>query len=258
MTLIWILLFACPNHGIAKKNGGEDWIIAIDVGHASFSQGATSARGRDEFYFNLDVGKKVKQALVREGYGNTFTIVNPKRLGDRPILAGKRKADLFISFHHDSVQSFYLQEWTYGDQRQKYCDLFKGYSILVSPKNAMFRQSLLLATMIGKKMKKYQFQPTLHHAANVPGERHFMYNSDLGIYRYDDLVVLKRTTMPAVLIEVGVIVNRDEEIFLGLEDTKNRLSQAIVEGVREFTLAYEGVSPKAHQKSRNRSDPPRK
>jgi len=35
-----------------------------------------------------------------------------------------------------------------------------------------------------------------------------------GVYRYDQLIVLKSTQMPAFLFEAGSIVNRDEELVI--------------------------------------------
>jgi N-acetylmuramoyl-L-alanine amidase len=39
-----------------------------------------------------------------------------------------------------------------------------------------------------------------------------------GVYRYDQLIVLRTTQMPAVLLEAGSIVNRKEELELAKPD----------------------------------------
>ena len=37
-------------------------------------------------------------------------------------------------------------------------------------------------------------------------------NKETGVYRYDELIVLRKTRMAAVLLEAGSIINRDEEL----------------------------------------------
>jgi N-acetylmuramoyl-L-alanine amidase len=43
----------------------------------------------------------------------------------------------------------------------------------------------------------------LHHAEPVAGESRELIDRALGIYRYDELAVLRTATMPAVLFEAG-------------------------------------------------------
>ena len=58
-----------------------------------------------------------------------------------------------------------------------------------------------------------------------------------GVYRYDALIVLRMTRMPALLLEAGSIVNRAEELELGTPDRRARTSAAIVAAVQEFCAA---------------------
>ncbi|HIJ85893.1 MAG TPA: N-acetylmuramoyl-L-alanine amidase [Magnetococcales bacterium] len=261
LQIFALIIFLYPLPVFSKEKAARDWVIAIDIGHASFAGGANSARGRNEYEFNRDIGILVQKELVKHGYSRAFIILDPENLGLRTKIARKRKVDLFISFHHDSVQSFYLKTWKYNGKNQKYCDMFQGFSLLVSTKNAMFKKSLLLATILGRKLKKNNFLPTHHHAVDVPGEKHQLFNQSLGVYRYDDLVVLKTAPMPAVLVEVGVIVNRNEELQLRKPETHRRLAKALVESIQEYqhTLAPGGPqvnSPGGEGISQRISTPP--
>jgi N-acetylmuramoyl-L-alanine amidase len=53
------------------------------------------------------------------------------------------------------------------------------------------------------------------------------------VYYFDDLVVLRTATQPAVLLEAGIIVNRDEEALLARSDVQVSISRAVASGLRE-------------------------
>ena len=50
---------------------------------------------------------------------------------------------------------------------------------------------------------------------------------DAGVYRYDQLIVLKMTRMPAVLLESGSIINRDEEVVMASQAHKDKVAAAV-------------------------------
>ena len=52
-------------------------------------------------------------------------------------------------------------------------------------------------------------------------------DKEVGVYRYDELVVLSRTSMPAVLLEAGSIINRDEELLMESADRQSLISAAL-------------------------------
>ena len=75
---------------------------------------------------------------------------------------------------------------------------------------------------------------TTHHAENINGERRQIVDSERGVYRYDQLMVLKNTGAPAVLLEAGVIVNRDEEAVLSSPDRQKLISDAALAAAVRF------------------------
>ncbi|MBF0190484.1 MAG: N-acetylmuramoyl-L-alanine amidase [Magnetococcales bacterium] len=233
-VLAWLAL-TLPLDGWA---GACDCSVAVDVGHSLLSAGATSARGKPEYEFNLAMGTLIHDALIQQGLSRSFLIVNPPGLKERVRIAEEKQADLFVSVHHDSVQSFYLRNWTVDGKTQRYCDLFRGYSILLSPKGLQYSGSLELAQMIGRRFRAAGFLPAYHHSKNIPGGRHNMIDEELGIYQFDNLVVLKYAVMPAILIEFGVIVHRDEELQLQQPETRDKLVKGVLEGIQEFNARH--------------------
>jgi N-acetylmuramoyl-L-alanine amidase len=86
--------------------------------------------------------------------------------------------------------------------------------------------SLKSANLLGEAMSARGFAPTLHHAEKIPGEGRNPINKDLGLYEFDDLVVLKTAAMRAMLLEYGVIINRGEEGSLQRPEIQQRIADA--------------------------------
>lgn len=212
-------------------------IIAIDIGHSKINAGAISSRGIGEYYFNLILGKRLLHDLFEKGYTKSF-IINPQgddiSLKNRVNIANNKNANLFISIHHDSVQPKYLKLWQFGNQSNHYCDLFSGYSIFYSTKNISSKKSLLFANALGYELNKNKFVPTLHHSEKIDGESRELVNKSLGIYRVDDLGVIKSSKMPAIILECGVIVNRNEELLLSNPVYQEKISTAVVRSIDGF------------------------
>ncbi|MCX5835904.1 MAG: N-acetylmuramoyl-L-alanine amidase, partial [Deltaproteobacteria bacterium] len=155
-------------------------------------------------------------------------------LRKRVEIANARNAHLFISIHHDSVQRFYLSSWVSKGGKYFYCDKYAGFSIFYSEKNAKPRESLSFAKMLGNEMLKGGFNPSLHHSEKIKGENRELIDHDRGIYRFDELQILKQTKMPAILFECGIIVNRDEENKLKDPIYQGKIVSAILHSIDLF------------------------
>lgn len=202
-------------------------MIAIDVGHSRLHPGAISARGVPEFEFNSALASII-QTVLSSQYVQAFQIAadgNMSNLPERTSIAKERNATFFLSIHHDSAQPRYFEKWKWEGEQRQYSDKFSGFSLFVSRKNPFADTSLHCASMIGAALIQSGFHPSPHHAEDIPGENRLWADQTNGVYYYDDLVVLKTAAMPAVLLEAGIIVNRQEE--LRLEDSKLRHSIAM-------------------------------
>ncbi|MBF0537882.1 MAG: N-acetylmuramoyl-L-alanine amidase [Nitrospirae bacterium] len=219
--IVWLFVIVLPALSFGQEGDNqagcdnEAFVVVIDVGHSKKSPGATSARGEGEYYFNKAVATLLLKELRSAGLTKAFIIdADSISLKERVQVANDRKPDLFISIHHDSVQPRYLSKWEYDGKEQHYSDIFRGFSIFYSERNASPKESLAFADILGQALLNEGLQPTLHHAEPIPGENRELVDRSKGIYRFDDLAVLAHTQMPAVLLECGVIVNRDEELLL--------------------------------------------
>ena len=198
-------------------------LVIVDAGHTPAHPGATGASGRVEHLYNLDLSKAVAQDLQAAGERVVRTGADDREIGlaDRPNAAPN--ADFFISIHHDSMPQAWIDE---GRNRQ-----LKGFAVFVSERNPHYEQSLACAKAIGERLLAAGETPSLYHATPIKGENRPLIDRQLGIHRFDDLVVLRTAPMPAVLVEAGVIVNPDEERRLAQPATIAKLANAISKGV---------------------------
>ena len=152
----------------------------------------------------------------------------------RPQEANAVPVNLLISIHHDSVQPKYLSMWKFDGRELRYSDHFRGFSIFVSRKNGSAEKSISFAKYLGDSFLAAQLKPTLHHAEPIPGENRELLDETRGIYFFDDLVVLKKAQVPAVLLECGVIKHRDEEATLNDPDFRKKIADATVAAIENF------------------------
>jgi N-acetylmuramoyl-L-alanine amidase len=189
--------------------------------------GAISARGVTELQFNAALAKRLHASLRKHGIPSV--ILNPDEedmaLHERPQRAEKAGATLFISIHHDSTLQRYLSTWQWQGHEYSYSDRSSGYGLYVSDENPSFRESLRLAKEIGGKLLASGLKPNLEHAENIPDE--ILLDKKRGVYKYSKLVVVQRATMPAILIEAGVIVNRAEELRVSTPEYQDKIISAV-------------------------------
>jgi N-acetylmuramoyl-L-alanine amidase len=213
--------------------------IALDVGHTAESEGAISSRNVPEFAFNLRLAQRIEERLKAEGFAETRLIVTEGRakpsLFKRVAAANNLHANLFLSIHHDSVPNKLLEDWEFDGKKSHFSDRFSGYSVYVSHDNPDFKTSLSFAELVGKEMKVRGLQYATQYTQAIMGRyRHPLLNKDTGVYSYDELVVLRKTLMPAVLLEAGSIINRDEELKMNSSERQDVVSNAVATAVTEF------------------------
>jgi N-acetylmuramoyl-L-alanine amidase len=219
-----------------------DFRVVLDVGHTAKSPGAKSARGVDEFDFNLRLTRQIDQALREAGFTRTVLMVSEGRANQslyaRVARANELSANLLLSIHHDAVPDRFLEKWEYNGKKEAFSDRFKGHSIFVSDDNLDPKDSLLFASMLGQQLKARGLQYTPHYTESFMGRwRRTLLDADAGVYRYDTLFVLKKTQVPAALLEAGSIANRDEELVMASTERQQLISAAVVDAVDSFCAA---------------------
>ena len=169
--------------------------IILDAGHGGYDNGA-SYQGRKEKDDTLRVTLAVGQKLEDAGYNVLYTRTTDRY--DSPIekanIANRSGADYFISFHRNSG----ITPNTYN-----------GTQALVY---AADTEAARVGEDINQKLVDFGFK-------------------DLGVVERPGLVVLRRTQMPAVLMELGFINHdMDNQMF---DERFDEMVDAIVGGVEQ-------------------------
>ncbi len=156
------------------------YTIVLDAGHGGSDSGAVY-NGRQEKDDSLRLTMEVGKILSNNGYNVIYTRTNDEY--DTPFekatIANEENADLFVSIHRNS---------------SPVADMFNGVQTLVYSNNGIRAN---LARNINQNLVQLGFE-------------------NQGVVERPNLVVLKRTKMPAVLVEVGFInSSKDNQIFDG-------------------------------------------
>ena len=168
-------------------------IIVIDAGHGGFDNGAMY-QGRKEKDDNLRLALAVGQILEQQGYDVIYTRTTDVYQSpyEKAQIGNEAGADYFISFHRNS-----------GENDNTY----NGVKTLIYGGDERAER---LAEAINEELERTGF-------------------ANLGIEERTGLAVLRRTEMPAVLIEAGFINHdRDNEIF---DNNFNEVASAIAMGI---------------------------
>lgn len=229
--LIHFLLFAqvffCAAAVSAEAPQLKIW---LDPGHSPATRGTKSVAGQWEHVYNDRLAARVKEDLERSGIDASLTRLPGE---EASLLARTRKSSggsLFISIHHDAAQPQFVETRNGNPYSLK----ARGYSLFVSKKNPEYARSLEFARFLGNELYNAGLRPSKHHGEPIRGENRKLVDAKLGIYEFDDLVVLKHSKIPAVLVEAGVIIHPDDEALAGTEKFRDVFAGAVSRAVKKF------------------------
>jgi N-acetylmuramoyl-L-alanine amidase len=220
--------------------------IVLDIGHMPRNdsapikgQGMTSAHGQDEYELNRKAALAMASAL-RDSLGAEVIVHNEdglqRQLRARTAFARQADADLFLSIHHDAVQLSQTSVWTWEGVERLYCDSISGFSLFVHDSSVNFPQALSLARSIGGSLRAGGRAPNLHHARPAERAGREVLDSTSGVYRADFAVLLS-ARMPAILVECGVALNRQEELILDSDPGRAEFARLVASGVKQWLAA---------------------
>ena len=250
VTLIWALMCMFVMTSLAAN---KRFTLVIDPGHGGHDAGALGAISKEK-NINLAValrfGKYVEQNLpeVRVIYTRKTDVFIP--LNERANIANRANADLFISVHTNALPAGKVargfETYTLGMHRAKdnldvamrensVISMEKDYQQRYQGFDPRSSESYIIFEFIqGKNMERSvelarMIQRGVCDGANRP---------DMGVHQAGFLV-LRETSMPGCLIELGFITTPDEERLLNNDSRVDDIARGIYEAFAKYKNKYD-------------------
>lgn len=187
-------------------------VIILDAGHGGFDPGKVGKNNLLEKDINLSITKKLQTYLEQSGSFILNTRTDDTSLSDkkredlkaRKIIASNSDADLFISIHQNSFPK----------------ENVKGAQVFYYEGS---KESEKLAHFIQKRLKSLDINNNRNAKANK------------------QYYLLKKTTVPAVIIECGFLSNKEESEKLNSKDYQEKVAWAIYLGILDYFRDFEDV-----------------
>ncbi len=226
--------------------------VVIDPGHGGHDPGALGKYSKEKditLAIALKVGYYIKRCCpdVKVIYTRTTDVFVP--LYKRAEIANKAGADLFISIHVNSSKNkhaYGASTYVMGlhkDQDNLYVAMTENKSILLEKNYRQIYDNFDFtspeAYIIFSLYQNAYLDLSLQFAQLVQAQfRDRARRKDLGVHQAG-FVVLWRTTMPSVLIEVGYISNPAEERFLNSQYGQDIIASAIYRAFKQYKFKFE-------------------
>lgn len=195
--------------------------VLVDAGHSASAPGSLSYSGFPEYRATARIQQKVVNELQRMNIP-AVAISQSLSLEGR----AQQKGTLLVSLHYDSIPQS-MRDAGVGES------IF-GYSVFVSKKNPHYGTSFSCARSIAWGMRYLGEKPALFHQKGLGGKNaRPLLDTQLGVHRFDDLIVLRKAQNPAVLVEMGMWINSRDEGRLMSESTLNNQARGIALGIAQ-------------------------
>ena len=255
LTILLLISFGVEFKIAANENDTKLAVVVIDPGHGGKDPGAVAGNAREKdivLDIALNLGKQIQKNFpdVKVIYTRSNDIFVP--LSTRADIANKNKADVFISIHANYVEKGSVEgteTFVLGQHRSEdnlevakkenavilleddYTTTYEGFDPNSPESYIMFElvqdeyleQSVMFASEIQNQFK--QQAKRIDRSVKQAG-----------------FLVLRRTTMPSVLIEAGFISHPSERSFLLSESGRKKIADSVFAAFADYKQKIETKS----------------
>lgn len=230
----------------------KSFTVVIDPGHGGRDPGAIGQSAKEKT-INLAVALTLGE-MIEKGNKDTRVVYTRKtdkfvELDERANIANRNKADLFISIHTNSVKRGSsvkgAETFTLGLARTD-----ENLEVAMRENSAILLEDNYLQKYEGFDPKSsesyiiFEFMQNKHMEQSVGFasyiQKEFVKEkrANRGV-KQGGLLVLRKTSMPAVLVELGFISNREEERFMASSTGQTKLARAVYNAFSQYKSAYD-------------------
>jgi N-acetylmuramoyl-L-alanine amidase len=269
LALIFFFVVSCTLKGTTpdpKTNG--KWVIVIDPGHGGRDPGAIGSYSKEK-NINLAIALKTGE-YIQNNIKDVIVIYTRDKdstvdLLDRPKIANKNNADLFISIHTNWASSknvFGSETYIMGlakDQQNLEVAMKENAVILLEEDHSAKYQdfdpnspeSYIMFTLM---QNVFQKQST-DLASRIQTQFSERVNRKDRSVKQAGFWVLFNTTMPSVLIETGFITNLAEEKYLNSKQGQDYIASAIYRACKDYINDIDSKSSISVQNTETTKEP---
>ena len=242
---------------------GRDFTVVIDPGHGGRDPGAVGRKGKEK-NINLNVALKLGN-LIQANHKDVRIVYTRQKdvfvtLDKRAQIANNAKADLFISIHTNSVARGRTvrgtETYTLGLHRtDDNLEVAKKENSVILIENdyeqryAGFNPNSAESYIIFEFLQDKNMEKSVDFATQI--QRQFKNTAkriDKGVHQAGFLV-LRETTMPGVLVELGYISTPDEERYLLSEAGTSDLAKSIYQAFANYKSRHDSPSARSVEPS---------
>lgn len=253
LIIISIALFSLPLTTKADQApAGKTFTVVLDAGHGGKDPGAIGRISREK-NINLSVALALGK-LIEKNCPDTRVIYTRKSdvfipLDRRAQIANKAKANLFISIHTNAMPGKKIargtETYTMGMARaQENLDVAKRENSVILVEDDYktryegFDPRSSESYIIFELMQDKYMEQSVSLARNIQREfKSTAKRADRGVHQAGFLV-LRATTMPSVLVELGYITTADEERYLNSAQGISKLSESLYNAFTKYKQTH--------------------
>lgn len=231
--------------------------VILDPGHGGKDSGALGRTSKEKDIV-LEIALQVKEYLNQYLPQVNVIMTRDKDvfvpLNERAKIANESDADLFVSIHANSISTsriYGAETFVLGLHRsEENLEVAKKENSVIvleedyKAKYEGFDPNSTESYIIFELMQNVYLDQSIGFASAVQKQfRERVGRHDRGV-KQAGFLVLRETSMPGVLVEVGFLSNRDEERFMNSKNGKVYLASAIFRAIRDYKEEFDKVNSK--------------
>ncbi|MDL2282148.1 N-acetylmuramoyl-L-alanine amidase [Parabacteroides sp. OttesenSCG-928-G06] len=246
---LFVLFFLCCLQPVAAND--KVFTVVLDPGHGGRDPGAVGSASKEKD-INLAVALKLGD-MITKTHKDVKVVYTRDRdrfvdLDERANIANKNKADLFISIHTNAVTRKEVrgaETYTLGLARTEEnlrVAMMENSAILLEDdymqKYEGFDPKSSESYIIFEFMQNTHLEQSISLASEIQKGFVSCKRVDRGV-RQAGFLVLRKTSMASVLIELGYISNKEEEKYMNSAQGQNQLTKAIFDAFTHYKYEYD-------------------